>query len=156
MAGVVFLDSSVLFNLLDVPAKNSDRSEVIARFQRLARDATTFVFPVTAVIETGNVIAQLPDGHARRACMERFVEWLRKALTTTAPLAVSGVPWDESFLTALIDGGGDRMSLLDFATAGLGSGDASLLLEMDRYRGQVPSATPINLWTLDEALGSFG
>ena len=37
MAGVVFLDSSVLFNLLDVPAKNSDRSEVIARFQRLAR-----------------------------------------------------------------------------------------------------------------------
>ena len=37
VAGVVFLDSSVLFNLLDVPAKNSDRSEVIARFQRLAR-----------------------------------------------------------------------------------------------------------------------
>jgi len=36
MAGVVFLDSSVLFNLLDVPAKNSDRSEVIARFSDLS------------------------------------------------------------------------------------------------------------------------
>ena len=48
------------------------------------------------------------------------------------------------------------MSLLDFATAGLGSGDASLLLEMDRYRGKVPSATPISLWTLDETLDSFG
>ena len=88
--------------------------------------------------------------------MERLVEWLRKALTTTAPLAVSGVPWDESFLTALIDGGGNRMSLVDFATAGLGSGDASLLLEMDRYRGKVPSATPISLRMLDETLDSFG
>ena len=156
MGGVVFLDSSVLFNLLDVPARNSDRIEVIAKFQRLVREAITFVFPVTAVIETGNMIAQLPDGHARRTCMERLVEWLRKALTTTAPLAVSGVPWDESFLTALIDGGGNRMSLVDFATAGLGSGDASLLLEMDRYRGKVPSATPISLWTLDETLDSFG
>lgn len=139
-----------------MPARNSDRIEVIAKFQRLVREATTFVFPVTAVIETGNMIAQLPDGHARRTCMERLVEWLRKALTTTAPLAVSGVPWDESFLTALIDGGGNRMSLVDFATAGLGSGDASLLLEMDRYRGKVPSATPISLWTLDETLDSFG
>ena len=156
MGGVVFLDSSVLFNLLDVPAKNGDRTAVVAKFQRLVREATTFVFPVTAVIETGNVIAQLSDGNVRRTCMERFVEWLRKALTTTAPLAVSGVPWDESFLTTLIDGGGDRMGLVDFATAGLGSGDASLLLEMDRYRGKVPSATPISLWTLDEALGSFG
>lgn len=157
MASVVFLDSSVLFNLLDVPAKNSDRTHVVAEFQRLVREATTFVFPVTALIETGNIIAQLPDGHARRTCMERLVDLLRRALTTTPPLAVSGVPWDESFLTALIDGGGDRrMSLVDFAIAGLGSGDASVLLEMDRYREKVPSATPISLWTLDETLGSFG
>jgi len=85
VTGVVFLDSSVLFNLLDVPAKNSDRAAVVAKFQRLVREATTFVFPVTAVIETGNVIAQLSDGNARRTCMERFEEWLRKALTTTGP-----------------------------------------------------------------------
>lgn len=83
---VVFLDSSVLFNLLDVPGKNSDREAITARFRRLARDGATFVFPVTAVIETGNVIAQLADGHSRRTCMERFVEWLRGALATTAPL----------------------------------------------------------------------
>lgn len=156
MAGVVFLDSSVLFNLLDVPGKNGDRDDVVTRFQRLAQDGTTFVFPVAAVIETGNIIAQLPDGHARRTCMERFVEWLRKALTTTAPMAVSGVPWDQSFLTALIDGGGARMSLVEFSTTQVGSGDASMLLEMERYRGKVPSATPISLWTHDTTLGAFG
>ena len=47
-------------------------------------------------------------------------------------------------------------NLLDVpAKDGLGSGDASLL-EMDRYREKVPSATPVSLWTLDETLGSFG
>lgn len=118
MSSVVFLDSSVLFNLLDVPGKNGDRATVVTKFQRLAGQKTTFVFPVTAVIEAGNVIAQLSDGGARHACMERFVELLRKALNTTAPLAVSGVPWDQGFLTALLDGGGDRISLVDFAHQG--------------------------------------
>lgn len=45
MAGVVFLDSSVLFNLLDVPGKNGDRTTVAAEFQRLSRAGSTFVFP---------------------------------------------------------------------------------------------------------------
>lgn len=155
MAGVVFLDSSVLFNLLDVPGKNGDRDTIVSRFRRLADDGTTFVFPVTAVIETGNKIAQLADGHSRRVCMERFVEWLRGALTTTAPLAVSGVAWDPDFLAALVDGGGTGVPLADLATSGVGSGDASLLLEMNRYRAKVPSATPITLWTLDRQLSSY-
>jgi hypothetical protein len=157
MGGVVFLDSSVLFNLLYVPGKNADRDAVIAEFKRLTRDGSTFVFPVTAVIETGNVIShsQLADGHSRRTCMGRFVEWLRRALTTTVPMAVSGVPWDPDFLTSLIDGAGPRLPLVDFAMAGIGSGDASLLIEMDRYRAKVPSATPITLWTLDTTLASY-
>lgn len=153
-AGVVFLDSSVLFNLLDVPGKSGDRQSVVAEFQRLTHSGSTFVFPITAVIETGNVIAQLADGHSRRTCMERFVDLLRRALTMAIPMAVSGVPWDPDFLTALIDGAGDRMPLVEFAMTGIGSGDASLLMEMDRYRAKVPSATPITLWTLDTMLSS--
>jgi hypothetical protein len=154
MREVVFLDSSVLFNLLDVPGKNGDRGAVIAEFRRLAEGGATFVFPVTAVIETGNVIAQLAAGHARRTCMQRFVDWLQRALTTTAPLAVSGVPWDLDFLSALIDGSATRTGLVEFAMAGIGSGDASLLHEMDRYRSKVPSATPIRLWSLDALLAA--
>lgn len=155
MAGVVFLDTSVLLNLLEVPHNNSDHMEIRDEFRRLAAEATTFVVPVTAVVETGNAIAQLPGGNERRMCMTRFVDWLRTALATTAPLAVSGVAWDESFLTALLDGGGARMSLVDFATSGVGSGDAGLLLEVERYRSKVPSATPITVWTLDEVLNAY-
>ncbi len=86
--------------------------------------------------------------------MERFVNWLRGALTLTAPLAVSGVSWDPDFLTALINGSNTRMPLVDFAMMGIGSGDASLLMEMDRYRTKVPSATPVRLWSLDELLSA--
>lgn len=43
------------------------------------------------VIHAGNAIAGLPGGNERRTCMTRLVECLRTALTTTAPLAVSGV-----------------------------------------------------------------
>jgi hypothetical protein len=46
------------------------------------------------------------------------------------------------------------MPLIDFAMTGIGSGDASLLMEMDRYRAKVPSATPIRLWSLDVLLSS--
>lgn len=153
MTEVVFLDSSVLFNILEVPHKCSDRASVVDEFTQLAGNGATFVFPMTAVVETGNVIAQLA-GHDRRACMERFVGLLRQALGPTAPWAVSGVPWDGNFLSALIDGGGRRLPLVEFATMGIGSGDASLLLEIERYRARVPSATPVRLWTLDKALSA--
>ena len=66
MTEIVFLDSSVLFNILQVPYKCSDRTEVVAEFKKLSANGATFVFPVTAVIETGNVIAQPADGHDRR------------------------------------------------------------------------------------------
>ncbi len=150
---VVFLDSSVLFNILEVPHKCSDRADVVAKFKEQAENGATFVFPMTAVIETGNAIAQLA-GHDRRVCMDRFVGLLRKALNTTSPWAVSGVPWDGTFLNALIDGGGNRIPLIEYATRGIGSGDASLLLEIERYRARVPSATPVRLWTLDKTLSA--
>lgn len=51
MTEVVFLDSSVLFNILGVPRKCSDRAEVVARFKEQAENGATFVFPMTAVAE---------------------------------------------------------------------------------------------------------
>jgi hypothetical protein len=128
---------------------------VTRRFQQLAADETTFVVPVTAVIETGNAIGNLPDGDERRRHMTDLVHLLRTALARTAPLAVSGVAWDEGFLRALLDGDGVRLPLVDFATRGVGGGDAGLLLEVQRYRAKVPSATPIEVWTLDDALRSY-
>lgn len=65
MAEVVFVDSSVLLNLLDVPGKNSDRGGVTAEFKAHAASGVTLIIPMAAVVEVGNHIAQLP-GHDRR------------------------------------------------------------------------------------------
>lgn len=155
MSEVVFVDSSVLYNLLDVPQKNSDRAEIVGVFRRLVDTRATLIFPMTAVVETGNTIAQLA-GAVRYHCAERFVGLLRYALETVSPWAVSGVAWDQDFLRALVEGGAHGLSFVEFANTGIGSGDACLLLEMERYRRKVPSATPIRVWTLDAMLSSYG
>lgn len=152
---VVFVDSSILYNLLDIPQKNAERDIVVPEFRKLAAaGATTFIFPLTAVVETGNTIAQLP-GTACRDRAEKFVGFLRMALDEREPWAVSGVAWNLGFFRSLVDGGAHGLGLVDFSTVGIGGGDASILLEIDHYRRRIPSATPVRLWTRDHKLRSY-
>lgn len=154
MAEIVFVDSSILYNILDIPHKNGERPEVLEEFARLRHAETTLIFPVTAVVETGNTIGRL-DGTLCRDRAERFAALLRQALDGTVPWAVSGVPWGVDFLRSLVDGGAHGMGLLEFATIGIGGGDASILLEIQQYRRRIPSATPVRLWTRDAQLAAY-
>lgn len=151
---VVFVDSSILYNLLDIPHKNSHRVEVLEEFARLQQSHATLIFPVTAVVETGNTIGRL-DGAACRDRAEKFAALLRHALDGTVPWAVSGVSWGVEFLRLLLDGGAHGMGLVDFATVGIGGGDASILLEIEQYRRRIPGATPVRLWTRDVQLAAY-
>lgn len=153
---VVFVDTSVLLNVLDVPGKNSDRGTVTLRFKDLVASRATLVIPIAVVVEVRNHLAQL-RGHERRDRTQRFIEFLRAAVVSTSPWVVSGASWDGGFLTALLDGDDQRPGLLDLAIAGLGSGDASILLELHRYRSRtdLSSALPVWLWTLDEDLAAY-
>lgn len=156
VAEVVFVDTNVLLNVLDVPDKNSDRDEVTAEFRQLVHDHATLVIPIAAVVEVGNHLAQL-RGYERRDRTKRFVNFLRAAIAATSPWVISGASWDEAFLTGLLDGDDLRPGLLDLTTAGGGSGDASILLELQRYRARtdLPSALPVRLWTLDAGLAAY-
>ncbi|MFD3413750.1 hypothetical protein [Streptomyces cyaneofuscatus] len=68
-----FVDTSILCNLLEVPGKSQHRKQVIdeLKSKRERRD-TDLLLPVTAIIETGNHLAQVSDGRARRSCAERL------------------------------------------------------------------------------------
>ena len=63
---VIFIDTSILCNIVPVPGFNQDQEEVRAEMKELVEKKAKFVLPITAVIETGNHIAQLPDGDKRR------------------------------------------------------------------------------------------
>ncbi|CAN5214788.1 hypothetical protein BH20ACT5_BH20ACT5_24280 [soil metagenome] len=58
-------------------------------------------------------------------------------------------------IATLVDGWDSGLPLLGFAEQGIGAGDASILLEIQRYRRRVPSGQPIRLWTLDAALAAY-
>jgi hypothetical protein len=157
MAEVVFVDTSVLLNLLDVPGKNSERVALAAEFKALVSAGAALVIPVAAVVEVGNRIAQLSSGGHRRDRAQRFAAFLRPPPDGRAPWVVSGASWDETLLGRLVDGHDPAPGLVDLCTDKVSSGDASILHELYRYRERtdLPSATPVPLWTVDALLDGY-
>lgn len=159
MERVVFLDTSVLLNVLDVPRRKGQRDAVLPRFREVAKSGVALmVIPMAAVIEVGNHIAQVADGGVRRDRMERFVRFLRQSLSGQPPWVVSGATWDAGFLAELVEGHERRPGMVDLSSGGVGAGDGSILLELERYRqrSDVPSRLPVELWSLDAGLQAYG
>ncbi len=153
---MVFIDTSILLNLLDVPGKNSDRDLVAADFKKRQTEGATFVLPVTTIIETGNHIAQLDhSGQRRRQCAEKLVSALTAALIDEPPWVLTGAAWNATMVHILVHGSPRRPPALDLLTQGIGTGDIGILAEMDTLRGRIPSATPVRLWTLDHGLAAY-
>ncbi|MET9953415.1 hypothetical protein ABZ135_17950 [Streptomyces sp. NPDC006339] len=148
------MDTSVLCNLLGVPGKSQDREKVLAELKqkRQARDCD-LLLPVTAVIETGNHIAQLADGYHRRVYAEKFADTLRMVVDGKAPWALNEVEWNAAHLNALVEGGSTGASLVDHAANKVGCGDLNILIERDRYLART-SGIEATVWTLDHGLAA--
>ncbi|MGH9181685.1 MAG: hypothetical protein ACRDY5_08225, partial [Acidimicrobiales bacterium] len=88
MTTLTFVDTSVLCELLQVPGKSSPArgAEVAAEADRRQQAGERFVIPITAVIETGNHIAQA-DGN-RYEVAGRLVGLLQMALADDSPWRV--------------------------------------------------------------------
>lgn len=157
MADVVFVDTSILLNLLDVPGKSSDKDTVVDEFRSLVAAQATLIIPIAAVVEVGNHIAQLANGRYRKDRAERFQTFLRASLDGQLPWVVSGASWDEPFLEGLLAGEHPVPGLSELAQQGVGSGDASILQELNRYRSRsdLPTGLPVRLWTLDTSLAAY-
>ncbi|MGX2997330.1 hypothetical protein JNUCC64_24215 [Streptomyces sp. JNUCC 64] len=153
---VEFVDTSILCNLLRVPGKCQDHERVIGELRRKQEArGVDLLLPVTAVIETGNHIAQLPDGYQRRTVAERFAEVLRMVVTGQAPWILNEVEWNAAHLNALISGGSSGASLVEHAVNKVGCGDVNILVERDRYLART-SGVEATVWTLDRGLAAHG
>lgn len=82
---VYFIDTSVLDNLLEIPKKSQDREQAKHDFAKRQSENSRFILPITAVIETGNHIAQLSDGRVRRNIAEKFSSMLELTAQRQAP-----------------------------------------------------------------------
>lgn len=152
-AKVTFIDTSVLCELLAVPGMCSQHDDIRTEFELRGDDGQQFVIPITAVIETGNHIAQ--SAGDRRAAAERFVGFLAAAGASESPFTVHRLGWDDEFLRELCAGNATGQPFIDLANARMGAGDVAILVERDRFKRD-SAYTHVQVWTLDEALGAYG
>lgn len=144
---ICLIDTSVFCNIVDVPGRNQQRREVLARLKTMAKDRTVLLLPLVAIMETGNHIGQLADGGRRHQVAERFVEQVEAALDGKAP-------WKP---TPFVEAVELRTWLKEFpehASRGAGLGDLSVIKEWDRQR-QLNPQRRVFIWAFDGHLSSY-
>jgi hypothetical protein len=153
VTGVTFVDTSVLCELLQVPGKSSPQGGAAAQdeMERRAGTGERFVIPVTAVIETGNHIAQCAGN--RYEVAGRLVRFLRAAVERRAPWLILETHLGAGFLTSLCDGDSTGEPLEALAAAKVGAGDVALLVERDQLLSASAFRTA-RVWTLDAGLAA--
>ena len=148
----VFVDSSVLMRLIGLDGDDLAR-EIAAEFDERSGRGQRFVIPVTAIIETGNHIAQLSSDRRRFAM--KFADVLRAVRSAQIPWTVRASSWDEEFVQELLNGNATGSSLIDLVGDGrMGTGDIAILVERDRFRRET-AYIDVGIWTLDRELAAF-
>ncbi len=150
---VWFVDTSILCNMIPVPGRDQDRDKVLASLKEKQEARDTLVLPVTAIVETGNHISHLQNGHERRRAASTFDRLVRLVIAGKAPWHLHIFSWDRTFLSALLDGASTGSSLIEHAIAKVGCGDLCVLAERDLYRKRT-AIQDVRIWTLDHQLAS--
>ncbi|MDM3974746.1 hypothetical protein QRB36_11260 [Mycobacterium marseillense] len=152
-ADVLFIDTSVLCNLLRVPGRCDRADEMQDLFYEHVENNVKFVLPITSIIETGNFIQQCSGD--RYAAAHRFRASLEAAAESSPPWVIHRMNWDEKFINALIAGDSTGSTLVEhFANKLLGAGDLSVLVERDLYAAS-RAVGSVEIWTIDEKLDSY-
>ena len=147
MSSIVIVDTSVLLNIMDVPGRNQARGEVLDRLGALIDAGDHLFIPMAAIVEVGNLIAQLKNGAMRRAAANRFVGEVRAALADEAPWKPINFPSNQEVLSWLD-------AFPEAATQGLGIGDLSIKKEWEEQCRR-HSLSRVWVWTLDSDLAGL-
>ena len=151
---VWFVDTSIVTNILRVPGRDQQSAKAALELGEKIKAKDTLILPVTAVVETGNHIAQIADGRSRRETARRFSELLTLIVSDQAPWKLHVLGWDQAFLELLINAPTPGHSLVDLAVSGVGGGDACILAEREIYRRRT-GLPNVHIWSLDAGLLAF-
>lgn len=151
MTAVTFIDTSILCELLQVPGKSnpSQHSDLVTEMDRRAAAGERFVIPVTALIETGNHIAQCNGDRYRLA--GKLTAMIRAGIDGIAPWLVLESRLGRDFLQQLCAGDSTGQTLEQLAARKIGSGDVALLVELNQFLAGSAVGTAA-VWTLDAGL----
>lgn len=148
---VTLIDTSILCELLQVPGKSEPEREAEMRTEIDLRSAEgeRMVLPITALVETGNHVAQC--GGDRHVAAQRLVDFLQLVLQANSPFLVPELDFGQGFVAALADGASTGQTLAQLATHKVGTGDVAILVQRDQLRA-AGAFTAVDVWTLDQGL----
>lgn len=131
---------------------NDNRAEVLDELDRAITNNETMILPLSAIIETGNHIAHLPNGDARRKSAINFSELLRKTARREFPWTLDKLSMNEEDLLFYAD------RFPEYAVREIGMGDLSIIHEFDRYVERIRGVaihTKVRIWSLDHHLSGY-
>ena len=146
MPEIVIVDTSVLLNVFDVPSRNQERDGVREELKRLLAAHANLLLPIAAVLETGNHIANSPNGR-RWNIATKFRDEIRKALNGESPWVPLQFP-DRETLAQWMD------DFPDHAIRGVGIGDVSIIKEWEAVRRRHGNQR-VRVWSLDDDLQGY-
>lgn len=146
MREVVLIDTSVLCHPLNVPGKGDRHAEVREEFVGLHRAGVTLIVPMTAVIETGNHVAQNGNGTLRRRTAMAFENLILKALRNEMPLQL--YPFDPARLEGLL------ANYTNWAVNEVGLGDQTIIDAWTDVQTKLPTCR-VRIWSFDGDLGGY-
>lgn len=152
MPNAIFIDTSVLTNLLMIPGKDQQFEEARRDFEEYKNQKVLVILPVTAMVETGNHIAQLSSGHDRRICATRFRELLLQCVKEESPWVLHSFKWDATFIEPFVAGAESGSDLVKLYCQEIGGGDLFILTEMRAFAAR--PGVDVKLWTYDRALAA--
>jgi hypothetical protein len=147
MSSIVLVDTSILLNVLDVEGRNERRDEVINELTARIQDGDHLFIPLAAIVETGNHIAHIDHGAARRSAAQRFVKTVQDALDSVAPWRPLHFP-DHTASAAWLQ------AFPDSATRRIGMGDVSIQHEWRQLRSKFPMSRVL-IWSVDADLQGY-
>jgi hypothetical protein len=144
---VCIVDTSVVCELLAIPGKTSRHDQAVEEFEARRRAGHHFILPLASIIETGNHVAQVSDGTARRSAAERFVELVTGALDGASPFVPSHPPKTQDVRRWI-------GSFVDDATHGIGLADRSILEVFHEQCAFHPHGR-VYVWSFDDHLHGY-
>jgi hypothetical protein len=158
MRAVVFVDTSVLLNVLNAPGnrKPDGHTRDCSEMERLRQAGTTPILPMTALVEAGDAVAKV-SGNNQDNGTQRYPRVVRATINGSAPWAFSGAALVGHSFKRMLSGADSIPDLTQLMPSRVGTGDAAIMQGVAQYRMNVhlPSGTSVRIWTHDEGLRAY-
>jgi hypothetical protein len=147
MACIRIVDTSVLCNILRVPAMDQHWERAAGEFRGALQARDVLLLPVPVIYETGNHIAQNGDGRRRRIVASAFVEMVEKAFNGEIPFTPTPLQHPDDMLLWLAE-------FPDRAMTGMGFADLSIT-KIFEQQCMLNRARRVMVWSYDQHLAGF-